>query len=220
MSLAHRRLRLALRSRALLAPATAAIFLLAGAFFPGPTDPHESWALSAMVACALGAWFTFVVERAIPPQADAMLSASGGSARQRWRARTVLVGEIAAAICAVYLMVPDALGVFHGRAGAAELVLAGAAHLACAAFGGALALTLARPIRGGTAFGVVVATLCLSAGAAKLVGPFAGPGGISRAVAAAAPGTVPLVALAAAGITLAYAAGLIASARRIERWRG
>ena len=52
MKLTHLRLRLAAHYRALLVP-LAATFLVVGAYFPGPSDPAEGFAFSAILATAI-----------------------------------------------------------------------------------------------------------------------------------------------------------------------
>jgi hypothetical protein len=220
MTLAHQRLWLAAHSRTLLIPLVATAFMLTGAFFPGPTDPSEAWAFSSTLAAAIAAWFVVVTERAVPPQADAMLTAHAGGGDASRQARRVLVLEVAAAITVAFVAVPEIAGVLNPGATPAMTATAAGAHFACALFGGALGLALGRPVRGGSAFAGIVLVLVASAAVEQVAPMLAGPAGVSRAFAGGAQTPGGLSLLVTSIITVAYACAMAQCAQLLARWRG
>jgi hypothetical protein len=220
MSAALARMSVALSGRRLLAPLTLLLFTVIGVYAYRPNLVQESFAATTVLCAAFCAWFVIAVEREVPESADVILTVAAGGAVRAWRGRIVLVALVAAGVTVVFLGWPTLTGAFKRAPGAGDLANAAFAHLAAGVFGGCLALLLAPPSRIATAFAativVVLGSVALGS-AAKLI---AGPGGVAKAMSAAADNHVSARLVATAAITLAEAAALAVGARRLARWRG
>lgn len=199
------------RTRALLAPALAVAFVLAGVFAYKPNEPGPTWALTAFLACPLGAWVIAAGAHAEPEAArEARIAALGGHraavvAELRWLA------AVAGTLAALLVVYPLAIGAFTPRADAGEVATAVAGHLATGAAGAALGM-LAGTLRSGAAAVLVIVATLASLAAEPALGFLAGPAGVADALADARA-----VALTAACLACAtWAAAFVALAARLR----
>jgi uncharacterized membrane protein len=219
MRLAHERLWLAAHSRVLLVPLVA-VFLLVGGLFSGPTEFREAWATGCSVVGAFTAWIVVVIDRAVPPQAEAMLAAQAGGVPARRNAQLVLVAELAILFTVLLIAVPAIGGILRPSPAAFDIAAGTLGMLASAVFGAALGLVLGRPVRTGTAFAAVVAVYCGLAAVVPVAPAFAGPVGVGRELAVSAEASISTGLLIAVVSTVLYAVALIALQRALARWRG
>ena len=149
---------LAVRSRAVLAPAATWLFVLAGVYAYRPNDVGGSFAVTAALLVPLAAWLAVALSHAEPAPQRELLAA--GSDPVASLARGALAVAVLAAVAgAVDIAWPVVIGAFERDPSAGELLGAGAAHGGCALYGVALgtlvsARTVARP---GVAFAVLAA---------------------------------------------------------------
>ena len=191
-----------------------------GVYAYRPNPVQGSFAVTAVLSPLFCAWLVAAVEREVGPSAGAILTVAAGGAERAWRGRLALIAIVSAAVTVVFLVWPTATGAFDRNPGAGDLIAAGVAHLACGAFGGALALVVAAPVRTATAFAAVLMTIIGSIALAHPLGAIAGPGAVARALDASPVDAVSGRLAAACVVTLAEAAALAYGARRLARWRG
>ncbi len=122
------------------------------------------------------------------------------------RARTQDAGvgaTLALLLVAVLLVYPLAIGAFDRPVLARDVIAAALAHTSCAVFGVALGRLAAPPVteRAATALLLVLGATIASAALVDPLGIAAGPGKVADALAAAAPGAIPAVLVAAAAAT-------------------
>ncbi len=220
MSVLGARLAVALSGRRLLVPITLLLFAVIGVYAYRPNAVQESFAATTVLTAAFCAWLVIAIEREVPDAADAILTVAAGGAARAWRGRLALVAVVALAVAVLFLVWPTATGAFNRTPAAGDLVDAALAHLASGALGGCLGLLLAPPARVATAFAATIVLVLGSVALASILGPVAGPGGVAKAVSAAADDQVTARLLLAVALTTAEAALLAIAARRLARWRG
>jgi len=176
--------------------------------------------VTAVLAAMFCAWLVTATEREVPPSADAILTVAAGGPTHAWRGRLLLVAVFTLGIMVVFLAWPTATDAFDRTPGPGDLLDAALAHLACGAIGGALGLVLAPPMRAATALAGTVGLVVASIALVGPLGVFAGPGAVASALSEAPNDQVTLALAEAAAITLAEAALLALTARRLVRWRG
>jgi hypothetical protein len=204
---------IAVRSRALLAPVLAVAFVLAGVYAYKPNEAPETWALTALLACPLGAWLLAGAAHAEPAAAHEMRVAALGGRHRALRAELRAVEVIMIGLAALLVAYPLAIGAFTPAAGVEIVAFAAFAHALCAGLGGVLGLLAGTLTPGGAAV-LVIATFLVSLAAEPALGPVAGPAGVADALAGEA---LPRLAVAAAACVLWAAAATALTARRRAR---
>ena len=141
---------LAARTRAPLVAVAATAFAAIGVYAYRPNEPHESFAVSAVLCCGLAAWLTGAVLLGEPrAQADMVTVAGRGRARPH-AARRAAGGARRRGATVALVGYPLALGLFQSgvfvpAVTAGEIAAAVLGHLACGLLGGAVAVLLAPP---------------------------------------------------------------------------
>ena len=149
---------LAARSRAVLAPAAAWLFVLAGVYAYRPNDVGGSFAVTAALLVPLSAWLAVALSHAEPaPQRELLAAGSDPVAALVRAARAVAL--LAAAAGAIDVAWPVISGAFDRDPTVGDIVGAVVAHTGCAVYGVALGtLVSARTVaRTGVAFTALAA---------------------------------------------------------------
>jgi hypothetical protein len=179
----------ALRTRAPVLGLVALAFAVVGTYLDPRAQPGSTWALTALLGGALAAWITGATLASEPgPQADIAAAALGGRLA-RLRLDALLVAGVAVLITVVFVVYPLVLvaagrDVFEPHAGAAEVLAALLAHLACGLAGGALGVAFSPPRvrrRATAALATLAALLALIIISAPL-GDLGGPVAIATAL--------------------------------------
>jgi len=220
VSHARARLAVVLAGRRLLAPLTLLAFAVIGVYAYRPNGVQASFAVTAVLGAMFCAWLVSATEREVDPSADAILTVAAGGPARAWRGRLALVAIFTLAITLVFLLWPTATDAFDRTPGLGDLTAAALAHAACGALGGCVGLVLAPPARAATAFAATTGLGLISLALAGTLGPVAGPGAVAEALSATPNDHVSLALLGASAVTLAQAAALALTARRLQRWRG
>jgi hypothetical protein len=206
---------LAARTRTPLPAMAATVLAVIGVYAYRPNDVAPTLALTAVLTCGLVVWLVAAVVAGEPrAQAEMATSAIGGP-DARLALEVVLVGSLTVVVTLVFLSYPltlDAVsgGVYDRPVRAMDVLGGGAAHLACGALGGAVAVLFTAPRverRASGAAAIAAALLALVP-----LGAVAGPLAVARTLSDSGgerDGAV-LVALASC---LALAALLVAVAR-------
>ncbi len=202
----------AARTRAPLVAVAATAFAAVGVYAYRPNEPHESFAVSAVLCCGLAAWLTGAVLLGEPRAQADMVTVAGGGLRARLRLDALLAVAVTAALTVALVGYPLALGLFESgvfvpAVTPGEIAAAVLGHVACGLLGAAVAVLLGPPrlLRPATVVGAVLAVLLGFAA----IGPLAGPVAVSAALDDA--DTLGLIAQAAGCAVLAAAA--LAAAR-------
>jgi hypothetical protein len=203
---------LAARTRAPLVAIAATAFAAVGVYAYRPNEPHESFAVSAVLCCGLAAWLTGAVLLGEPRAQADMVTVAGGGPRARTRLDALLAAIVAAALTVALVGYPLALGlleagVFVPAVTTGEIAAAVLGHLACGLLGGALAVLFSPPrvVRPASVVALILAVLLGFAALGAVTGPVA----VAQALDDARTGA--LVAQCAACLALAAAA--LAAAR-------
>jgi hypothetical protein len=212
----------AARTRAVLPPLAAALFLAIGTYAYRKNEPGASFAVTSLMACGLGAWAVGAVLAGEPEPQHDMATAALGGRRARTGLEALLVGAAAIALTVVFLGWPlalVALGVpqeFKPAVRAGDVVAGVLGHLCCAALGGAIGVLFSPPrvTRRATAIAAALGTLIALVAAAGALGPVGGPLAFADAEADAAGGAVTGAALVACLSCLVLAAAVLAAASR------
>jgi hypothetical protein len=139
----------AARTRAALPPLAATLFAAIGVYAYRENEPGASFAVTALMACALAAWAVGAVLAGEPEPQHDMATAAVGGRRARAGLEALLVTAVAAGITAIFITYPlalVALGVgneFQPRVRAGDVVAGVLGHLCCAALGGAVGVLFA-----------------------------------------------------------------------------
>jgi hypothetical protein len=218
----HVRARLAvvLAGRRLLAPLTLVTFAVNGVYAYRPNEVQGSFAVTAVLGAMFCAWLVTATERELGSSADAILTVAAGGPARAWRGRLALVAIFTFAITVVFLVWPTATDAFDRTPGIGDLGAAALAHAACGALGGCIGLVLAPPARAATAFAATIGLVLISIALVGTLGPVAGPGAVAEALSATPNDHISLAVLGACAVTLAQAAALALTARRLQCWRG
>jgi hypothetical protein len=219
----------AARTRAALPPLAATLFAAIGVYDYPENEPRATFAVTALMACGLAAWFVGAVLAGEPePQAE-MASVALGGRSERTGLEVMLVAAVSAGVTIAFLAYPLALvalgvpKVFKPPVQGADLAAGVLAHLCCAALGGTVGVLYAPPrlTRRATAVAAVLATLLALIAAASVLGPVGGPVAVASALSDDARAT-PLggAVLVACASCLVLAAGAVAAADRWARRTG
>ena len=209
----------AARTRAALVPIAAGVFVLIGVYASPRNEVGATFALTAVLSCALAAWLVGAVLAAEPrPQADMATAALGGQ-RGRVRLDGRLIMLVASGLTAAFVAYPLALDtvvdrVFEAPVKAGDVVAATLAHLSCALLGGAIALLFAPPrvTRRATGIALVLAVLLGLVAISRPLGALGGPLAVAEALSDSAPGTVGGEVLLSCVTCVALAAGAAVAA--------
>ena len=172
---------LAARTRAPLAAAAAALFLLVGTYLEKRNEVGATYGLSALLCCGLAAWLVAALLATEPaPQADMAAVALGGRGG-RARLDAAVVGAVAAGLTVAFVAYPLVLGLFTDAVFDApgprigDVAAAVLAHASCALLGGALGLLFSPPriARRATSVALVLVALLTLAAAGVAAGPVA-----------------------------------------------
>jgi hypothetical protein len=212
----------AARTRAVLPPLAAALFLAIGTYAYPENEPGASFAVTALMACGLAAWTVGAVLAGEPEPQHDMATAALGGRRARTGLEALLVGAVATALTLVFIGWPlslVAVGVpreFKPPVGAGDVVAAVLGHLCCAVLGGAIGVLFAPPrvTRRATAIAAVLGALIALVAAASVLGPVGGPLAFADAEADAASGAVTGAALVGCVSCLVLGAAVLAAASR------
>jgi hypothetical protein len=212
----------AARTRAVLPPLAAALFLAIGTYAYRKNEPGASFAATSLMAGGVAAWAVGAVLAGEPEPQHDMATAALGGRRARSGLEALLVGAVATALTVVFIGWPLALvavGVpreFKPPVRAGDVVAGVVGHLCCAALGGAIGVLFAPPrvTRRATAIAAVLAALIALVAVSSLLGPVGGPLAFADAEADAASGAVTGAVLIACLSCLALAAAVLAAASR------
>ena len=178
------------RTRAPLAPLAAALFALIGTFVGLHNEVGATWALTALMAGGVAAWFVVAVLAGEPEaQADITTAAVGGR-RGQLGLGLVLVVCVSLLLTTMFIAYPLSLAtlldrpVFDPAATRSDVLAALLAHLACTLLGGTVGLLFAPPRvrRRATAFAAITATLLVLAAGPAPSDVRLGPIGVARAL--------------------------------------
>jgi hypothetical protein len=219
----------AARTRAALPPLAATLFAAIGVYAYPENEPRATFAVTALVACGLAAWFVGAVLGGEPePQAE-MASVALGGRRERTGLEVMLVAAVSAGVTIAFLVYPLALvavgvpTVFEPPVRGIDVAAGVLAHLCCAALGGTVGVLYAPPrlTRRATAVAAVLVTLLALIAAASVLGPVGGPVAVASALSDDARST-PLggAVLVACASCLVLAAGAVVAADRWARRTG
>jgi hypothetical protein len=201
---------LAARSRAVLAPAAAWLFVLAGVYAYKPNEVRGSLGITALLLVPVTAWLAVALSHAEPaPQRELLAAETAVASLVQAAAAVAVLGAILGAIDIAW---PIAARSFDRHVTASDVAVAVLAHAGCAAYGAALGtLACARLIaRPAVAFAALAAVAIVSVPLFELA-PALSPaawtadallngGAIAGPVVALAIHAVALVALAAAAL--------------------
>jgi hypothetical protein len=205
------RLLLAARSRAVLAPGVAWVFVLAGVYAYKPNEVRGSLGITALLLCPVTAWLAVALSHAEPAPQRELLAAAAG---RRPAAALVLAAAAVAIVGAVLGVIDVAWPVvthsFDRRPTVGDVAIGVLVHAGCAAYGAALgtlvgARVIARPA---VAFAALAALAVLAAPLFALA-PVLSPA--AWAADAMLDGTAvagPVIALAAHAAALTWLAAL------------
>jgi len=177
--------RAAARDRGVLQPLAALALALLGVFAYKPNEVGETWALTALLAFGLTAWLHGAVLRSMPEAERDMVAAALGGLRASERVGMLIGLVLAAAVCAVFIAYPVAIGAFDRPVRAADVLQAAGAHLVTGLIGAQLARLASPPLarRRASAAAVVALAVLASVVAQPRLGPLAGPMSVSAALA-------------------------------------
>lgn len=218
----------AARARTLLVPLAALVLALIGAFADRQSAPGSTWALTALMGCALSAWLVGAVLMGEPAEQADMATVALGGRGGRDRMDLLLVGVVAGAVSVAFVGVPLLLGalggaeVFSPSPRLADVLAALGAQLCGGLLGGTLGLLFAPPrvTRRATAFAGVLGTLLVLVAVSEPLGDVGGPVALAQALADARPGAVTGRELLGGLSCLALAAAAASGAREWARRGG
>ncbi len=171
------RLLLAARSRAVLAPAVAWVFVLAGVYAYRPNEVRGSLGITALLLCPISAWLAVALSHAEPaPQRELLAAAAGRRPAAALVLATAAVAILGAVLGVIDVAWPIVSHAFDRRATVGDVAAGLLAHAGCAAYGAALgtlvgARMVARPA---VAF-VVLAALAVVAAPLFALAPALSP---------------------------------------------
>ena len=196
------------RSQRYLLPLLVHGAVLAVLFGGDPGPPPAPWAVSALAAYPVAAWFAVVVANTeAPEQRGVTLASAGGFAPVA--AATLLVALAGAlVIAALPVLLPAVVSRYPHPP--AVLVLGALVHVACATAGTAVGLLCARPVVTRVGWSFCIGTVVVVATAVQ---PWLPP--VGSAVDALVAGRSPL-AEAVLGVVLALAAAVVAWAVEVR----
>ena len=159
------RLLLAGRSRAVLAPAVAGSFVLAGVYAYRPNEVRGSLGITALLLCPITAWLAVALSHAEPaPQRELLTAGAGQTPTQALTLAAGATATLGAVLGAIDVAWPIVTHAFDRTPTATDIVVGALAHAGCAAYGAALgtlvgARVVARPA---IAFAILVALAVVS----------------------------------------------------------
>jgi hypothetical protein len=160
------RLLLAARSRAVLAPGVAWIFVLVGVYAYKPNDVRGSLGITALLLCPITAWLAVALSHAEPrPQRELVTAAAGRRPVAALALTTGAVAIFGAVLGVIDVAWPIVSHAFDRRATVSDVAVGLLVHAGCAAYGAALgtlvgARVVARPA---VAFAVLAALAVVAA---------------------------------------------------------
>jgi hypothetical protein len=212
----------AARTRAVLPPLAATLLAAIGVYAYRENEPGATFAVTALMACGLGAWAVGAVLAGEPDAQADMATAALGGRGARAGLELILVAAVAVGLTAVFIGYPLALvaiGVpneFKHAVQAGDVAAAALAHLSCAALGGAIGVLYSPPrlVRRATAIAAVLGTLLALVAVSAALGPVGGPVAVAEAETDARAGTVSGGLLLACVSCVVLAAGAVGGATR------
>jgi len=212
----------AARTRAVLPPLAATLFLVIGVYAYRPNEPRATFAVTALMACGLAAWTVGAVLAGEPEAQADMATAALGGRRARVSLEVGLVAAVAVVVTLVFVAYPlvfVALGadnLFAPPVRSGDVAAGVLGHLCCAAVGGAVGVLFAPPrlTRRATAIASVIAALLALVAVSAALGPVGGPVAVARAETDAHAGTVTGGVLLACASCVLLAAAAVAAAGR------
>ncbi|WCB93165.1 hypothetical protein DSM104299_01871 [Baekduia alba] len=216
----------AARTRAPLIPLAACVFTVVGTYAGPRNEVGGAYGLTAAFAAALSAWLVGAILAVEPAaQADIATVAMGGR-RGRERADALLIVAVAIALTVLFVGYPLVLGsvvehVFDRTPHAADLAGAVLAHLAAAAFGGAVGVAFAPPrvTRRATAAAATLGALLLLLAVGPSLGVFGGPVAAAQRLSEEPPRRLGGDELAATALCLLLTAAILAATNAYTRRR-
>jgi hypothetical protein len=160
------RLLLAARSRAVLAPAVAWVFVLAGVYAYKPNEVRGSLGITALLLCPITAWLAVALSHAEPaPQRELLAAAAGRRPAAALALAAGAVAIVGALLGVIDVAWPIVTHSFDRRASVGDVAAGLLVHAGCAAYGAALgtlagARVIARPA---VAFAVLAAVAVVAA---------------------------------------------------------
>jgi hypothetical protein len=214
----------AARTRTVLPPLAATIFVVVGTYAYRRNEAGAAFAGTALIASFLAAWFAGAILAGEPESQAEMATTATGGRGGRTVIEVALVAAVAVGLTVVCLSYPLALvavGVpkeFDPPLQAGDIVAAAIGHLCCGMAGGAIGVLFAPPrlTRRATAIAAVLATLLVLVPLGSLGGPAAVGDALSAAPAGSVGGRVVVASLSC----LVLAAGALATADRWARRSG
>ena len=211
---------IAARGRAPLAPLAASIFSVLGVFAYRENEVGQTWALTALLSCALAVWLVGAVLASEPAaQADMATVAIGGRG-SRAAMELIPIGVAAGGLTVGFLALPLLTSplvdppMFKPPARPGDVAAAAVAHVCCAILGGAIAVLFSPPrlTRRPTAVAAAMSALLALVAISAPLGVVGGPVAVAHALTDAPPGNVDGPELAACLSCLALSALLLAGA--------
>jgi hypothetical protein len=207
------------RSRAVLAPVAAYLFVLLGVYAYRPNEVDATYAFTAVMMTPVAAWLAASAAFAEPWTQRQIATAAAGGVGPALRGRVSALALVVGVMAAVDVAFPAVFGLFDRHVSIEDLVTAALGHGGCGALGVALGLVAVPPTvrRPPTAF-LVIAVYALLAVPLYDLAPVLSPAAwLAAAITDTDPRTVAGPVVLAAVVAVVHAAVVLAAGEALRR---